>query len=41
MNGKPHQGDFHTIPLNPHALITLAYNSPGITPDTTYNWQGL
>jgi hypothetical protein len=41
VDGKPYTGDFHTIPLNPHALITLAYNSPGITPDTTYAWQGL
>lgn len=41
VNGKPYMGDFHSIPLAPHALITLAYNSPGITPDTTYAWQGL
>jgi hypothetical protein len=41
VDGKPYTGDFHSIPLNAHALITLAYNSPGIEPDTTYAWQGL
>ncbi len=23
-----------------HTLITLAYNSPGVQPDTTYPWNG-
>jgi|SRR5579859_1035845 len=41
VNGKPYTGDFRQIPLEAHALITLAYNSPGITPDTTYNWGTL
>lgn len=41
VNGKPFKGNFHTIPLQAHTLITLAYNSPGIHPDTTYNWNGL
>lgn len=41
VNGKPYSGDFHNIPLDSHTLITLAYNSPGITPDTIYNWGGL
>jgi hypothetical protein len=41
VDGKSYTGDFHSIPLRPHALITLAYNSPGIKPDTTYAWQGL
>lgn len=41
VNGKPFAGDFHTIPLRAHTLITLAYNSPGVKPDTTYNWNGL
>ncbi|GCE21338.1 hypothetical protein KDK_51380 [Dictyobacter kobayashii] len=41
VNGKPYSGDFHNIPLEAHTLVTLAYNSPGITPDTTYAWQGL
>ena len=41
VNGKPFRGNFHTIPLQSHTLITLAYNSPGIQPDTTYPWNGL
>jgi hypothetical protein len=41
VDGKPYTGDFHSIPLVAHKLITLAYNSPGIKPDTTYAWQGL
>jgi hypothetical protein len=41
VDGKPYKGDFHTIPLVAHTLITLAYNSPGIKPDTTYAWQQL
>ena len=41
VNGKLYKGDFHKIPLDAHALITMAYNSPHITPDTTYNWNGL
>lgn len=41
VNGKLYNGDFHKIPLAAHALITMAYNSPHVTPDTTYNWNGL
>ena len=41
VNGKPFRGNFHTIPLQSHTLITLAYNSPWIQPDTTYPWNGL
>lgn len=41
VNGKSFTGDFHTIPLQAHTLITLAYNSPGIHPDTSFNWNGL
>lgn len=41
VNGKPFTGDFHTIPLQAHALITLTYNSPGIHPDTSFAWNGL
>lgn len=41
INGKPYQGDFNTIDLKSHALITLAYNSPTVQPDTVYNWNGL
>lgn len=41
VNGKPFSGDFHSIQLDAHELITMAYHSPGITPDTTYNWGNL
>ena len=37
-NGKRYNGDFYTIGLNSHDLITLIYNSPGVQPDTTYAW---
>jgi hypothetical protein len=38
VNGKPVDGKFRDVPLNAHDVITLAYNSPGIQPDTTYSW---
>src|SRR2546421_2963518 len=41
VNGKPFSGNFRTIPLQSHNLITLAYNSPAIQPNTTYPWNGL
>jgi len=41
VNGKPFTGDFRTIPLQAHTLITLAYHSPGVKPDTNFNWNGL
>ena len=41
VDGKPFSGDFHTIPLQAHTLITLAFNSPGVPPDTSYPWNGL
>ncbi len=41
VNGKAYSGDFHNIKLQPHLLITLAFNSPGVTPDTLYNWGTL
>ncbi len=41
VDGKPYHGDFNAIQLNPHTLITLAYQSPGVKPDTIYSWNGL
>ena len=38
LNGKLYAGDFHAIPLTQHALITLAYKTPGVRPDTTFPW---
>lgn len=41
VNGKQVNTDFSHLQLNAHDIITLAYNSPGIKPETTYAWQGL
>lgn len=41
VDGKPYTGDFHNIQLLRHRLITMAYSSPGVTPDTTYSWGDL
>ncbi len=41
VNGKPYTGNLRSIPLQAHTLITLAYNSPGIKPDTNFDWNGL
>lgn len=38
VDGKLYDGDFRQLELKHHELITMAYNSPGITPDTTYSW---
>jgi hypothetical protein len=41
VNGKQVNADFNHLLLHAHDIITIAYNSPGIKPDTTYAWQGL
>lgn len=41
VNGKAYSGDMHNIVLKAHDIITLAYNSPGVKPTTSYNWNGL
>lgn len=41
VDGKEYTGDFHDIKINAHTLITMGYNSPNITPDTSYNWGKL
>ncbi len=41
VNGKLVSGDFHNIVLQSHMLITLAYNTPNVKPDTSYAWNGL
>ncbi len=38
VNGKQVTSDFNHLVLQPHQVITIAYNSPGITPDTSFNW---
>ena len=41
VNGQLVGGNFYSIVLKPHMLITLAYNSPNAKPDTSYAWNGL
>jgi thiamine pyrophosphokinase len=41
VNGEEYKGDFHKIELKAHTLITMAYQSPDIKPDTVYNWGNL
>jgi hypothetical protein len=41
VNGKQVNTDFSHLQLHAHDLITIAYNSPGIKPDTTYSWGQL
>lgn len=38
VNGKPYTGNWRNIPLTAHAAITIAYNSPDIKPDTSFNF---
>ena len=38
VNGKQVSGPFSKVNLNAHDVVTMAYNSPGIKPDTTYAW---
>lgn len=39
VDGRQVNSTFNQLVLQPHMVITIAYNSPQITPDTTYNWQ--
>lgn len=38
VDGKPYTGSWRNIPLTSHAAITIAYNSPNIKPDTSFNF---
>jgi len=38
VNGKAYTGSWRNVPLTSHAAITLAYNSPNIKPDTSFNF---
>ncbi|GCE12034.1 hypothetical protein [Tengunoibacter tsumagoiensis] len=38
VNGKAYTGDFKQIELKSHTMVTLAYNSPTVQPETTFNW---
>jgi hypothetical protein len=41
INGKSMSSDFRQIPFSSHLLITLAYHSPGVKPDTSFSWNGI
>lgn len=38
INGTAYKGSLDSIPLTAHALVTVAYNSPKVTPDKVYSW---
>ncbi len=38
VDGKKVTDNFNQLVLQPHQVITIAYNSPNITPDTSFNW---
>ena len=38
VDGKQVTENFNQLVLQPHQVITIAYNSPNITPDTSFNW---
>ena len=38
VDGKQVTSNFNQLVLQPHQVITIAYNSPNITPDTSFNW---
>lgn len=38
VDGKKVTSDFSKLLLQSHQVITIAYNSPNITPDTSFNW---
>ena len=38
VDGKIHHGDLSSVELNAHDLITIAYNSPHVKPDTKFAW---
>lgn len=41
VNGKQVNTNFSRLQMHSHDLVTIAYNSPKVKPDTTYAWQGL
>ena len=38
VGGKQISGDFSKVVFQPHMVITIAYNSPNVKPDTVYNF---
>lgn len=41
IGSQKYNGDFHNIVLKSHMIVTLAYNSPGVKPNTIYSWGSL
>lgn len=41
IGSQKYNGDFHNIVLKSHMIVTLAYNSPGVKPNTIFNWGTL
>lgn len=39
VNGQPYNGNFRNMPLQDHESITLAYNSPNIVPEKSFDWS--
>lgn len=38
VDGKPVTSNFNQLVLQEHMIITIAYNSPNIKPDSSFNW---
>jgi hypothetical protein len=41
IGSQKYNGDFHNIVLKSHMIVTLAYNSPSVRPNTIFNWGTL
>lgn len=41
IGSQKYNGDFHNIVFKSHMIVTLAYNSPGVKPNTIFNWGTL
>jgi hypothetical protein len=41
LNGKQVTSDFSRLQLTKHSIVTIAYNSPGTKPVTTFSWGQL
>ena len=41
IGSQKYNGDFHNIVLKSHMIVTLAYNSPCVKPNTIFNWGTL
>lgn len=41
VNGRLYRGDFHSLPLFSHTLITMAYRSYNVEPDSSFFWGTL